>query len=309
MFFLVYTNGTCITKEVAERLAKIGTVTPAISVEGFEQETDARRGKGIHKRILKTFDNLRKAGVPFGISVTATNKNADLLLKDEFYEYYFEEQGATYMWEFQLMPIGRAKDAKELMISPEQRVKLYNKWKYLLSEKKYMIADFWNSGVLSNGCIAYGRDGGYLYIDWNGNIMPCVFVPYYVDNVKELHAKGQSLIQALNSQFFVNGRKWQENYGLSHPSNPDNWLMPCSFRDHYENFVHNILTPDVKPENKDALEALESRDYLKMLNDFDKRLSNLTKDMWKAEYTDASENMFSQAQITEEKAAPIVVSQ
>jgi MoaA/NifB/PqqE/SkfB family radical SAM enzyme len=68
---------------------------------------------------------------------------------------------------------------------------LYRKWKYLLNEKKYCVADFWNSGVLTEGCIAYGRRGGYLYIDWNGNVMPCVFVPYVVDNIITTENRGE----------------------------------------------------------------------------------------------------------------------
>src|SRR6056297_491309 len=89
VFFLVYTNGTLITPKVADRLAKAGNVTLAISVEGFERETDARRGKGVFKKILQAFENLRNAGVPFGTSVTPTSQNVDLLLTDEFYDYYF----------------------------------------------------------------------------------------------------------------------------------------------------------------------------------------------------------------------------
>lgn len=110
MFFLVYTNGTLITPEIAKRLEKAGNATPAISVEGFEKETDERRGKGVFKKVLNSFSNLREARVPFGISVTATSENVDLLLTDEFYAFYFEDQGVIYMWQFQLMPIGRGNE-------------------------------------------------------------------------------------------------------------------------------------------------------------------------------------------------------
>ncbi|MGM0573867.1 MAG: radical SAM protein, partial [Bacteroidota bacterium] len=148
MFFLVYTNGSLITPEIAHRLKESANVTPAISVEGFEQETDQRRGKGTHKNILKAFGNLRQAGVPFGISVTATSNNADILLGNEFYEEYFDRQGAIYMWQFQLMPIGRSHHAFQQMIPAEKRVQLYRKWEELIMEKEYCVADFWNSGVL-----------------------------------------------------------------------------------------------------------------------------------------------------------------
>lgn len=277
MFFLVYTNGTLLTKELAKKLAKLGNVTPAISVEGFEAETDYRRGKGVYHRILKAMENLREVGVPFGISVTATSKNTDLLLGDDFYDFFFKEQGATYMWQFQLMPIGRGKDVTELMVTPKQRIKLYKKWEKLLAEKHYPVADFWNSASLSGGCIAYGRWGGYFYIDWNGNIMPCVFVPYHVENIKDLYANNKTLADGLQSKMFKNGRKWQKDYGFDNPDHKGNVLMPCSIRDHYENFKYNILTPDAKGEDEDAEIALKDPHYEEILKKYDEELENLSE--------------------------------
>ncbi len=285
MFFLVYTNGTLIDKNAAKKLAEFGNVTPAISVEGFEKETDKRRGKGVFKKILEAFANLRKAGVPFGISVTATSKNVDILLKDEFYDFYFNRLGASYMWEFQLMPIGRGKELLQLMVSPKKRVELYRKWEDLL-KKKICLADFWNSGVLSDGCIAYGRSSGYLYINWDGNIMPCVFIPYYVDNVLELYRKGKTLADALNSPFFKKGREWQKKYGFAsnQRKSPDNWLIPCSIRDHYRNFRKKILPKNAKPENEIARQALSSKEYFRALEEYDKELKKMTEKIWQNEY-------------------------
>ncbi|MCF8335323.1 MAG: radical SAM protein [Bacteroidales bacterium] len=286
MFFLMYTNGTLITPEIAKKLESLGNVTPAVSVEGFEADTDERRGKGTHKKIMESLENLRNAGVPFGISVTATSKNADTLLEDEFYDYFFNRQGATYMWQFQLMPIGRSSNAFDLMVPPEKRLKLYRKWEECITQKKYSVADFWNSGVLSNGCIAYGRRGGYFYIDWNGNIMPCVFVPYYVDNVYELYNNGKSLVDALFSDLMKNGRAWQSKmgHGYAHPDHPDNWLMPCSIRDHYDNFRRNILTETAAGESEEAEEARNDEEYYRKLVEYDQELEKLTGDIWEQEY-------------------------
>jgi MoaA/NifB/PqqE/SkfB family radical SAM enzyme len=284
MFFLFYTNGILIDKEMAKKLSELGNVTPAISIEGFEKETDERRGKGIFEKIMKVSENLKEAGVVFGVSVTATKKNIDTLLKDKFYDFIFQEFGASYMWLFHLMPIGKAKNTKELMISPKQRVELYRKWEELLRDKKYCIADFWNSGVLSNGCIAYGRAGGYLYVDWNGDIMPCVFIPYYEDNINDLYKKGKKLADSLFSELFTKGREWQRKYREGNKNRPDNWLMPCSIRDHWLNFKENILTEKSKPEDEDAREALKSADYGKTLEEFDEELERLTKPIWENEF-------------------------
>jgi len=284
MFFLVYTNGTVISKEIVAKLAQSANVTPAISVEGFEKETDERRGAGTHKKILNAFEHLRQAGVPFGISVTATSKNVDVLLTDEFYDFYFKEQGACYMWQFQLMPIGRGKDEIELMVKPEKRLQLYRKWEKLLGEKMYCLADFWNSGVLVRGCIAYGRSGGYAYIDWNGNVTPCAFIPYYVDNIYDLYNSGKTLSDAMFSDFMKNGRKWQKEYGLNNCKKPNNWLMPCSIRDHYEIFRNSVLPKDAKPEDEKAREALESDEYFEVMKKYDEELEGLTEKIWETEY-------------------------
>jgi MoaA/NifB/PqqE/SkfB family radical SAM enzyme len=284
MFFLVYTNGTVISKEIAKRLAKSANVTPAISVEGFEKETDRRRGAGTYKKILRAFDNLRETGVPFGISVTATSRNINILLEDKFYDFYFNEQGASYMWQFQMMPIGRGKNELDLMVVPDKRLALYRKWEKLLGEKKYCLADFWNSGVLARGCIAYGRNGGYAYIDWHGNVTPCAFIPYYVDNIYQLYKNGKTLADAMFSDFMKNGRNWQREYGLDDWNKPNNWLMPCSIRDHYEFFRNSILPKEAKPEDENAKEALGSDGYFEVLKNYDEKLQDLTEKIWENEY-------------------------
>ncbi len=282
-FFIFYTNGTLITKEVAERLAKTGNAFPQISVEGFEKETDERRGTGVFQKIIKAMKNLRKTGVLFAISVTGTRKNINTLLSDEFYDFWFDKQGASYMWLFQLMPIGRGKEVFNLMPTPKERVKLYRKWENLL-ENGYPIADFWNSGPLANGCLAYGRKGGYLYIDWNGNITPCVFIPYYIDNVYDLYKNGKTIADALLSNFFKKGREWQKKYGYACPKKAKNWLMPCSIRDHYKYFKENILPENAKGEDNFAEEAKNSKEYYEKLVEYDEKLKELTQPIWEKEY-------------------------
>ena len=150
--------------------------------------------------------------------------------------------------------------------------------------EKHCIADFWNSGVLTCGCIAYGGNRGFLYIDWNGNIMPCVFVPYYQHNIIDLYNSGKDLTYALQSDFMKNGRKWQQEYGLNNQKSPNNWLMPCSIRDHYDNFRKNILTPEAKGENQEAQEILDDSLYYEKMTLFDEELKKLTDPVWKSKY-------------------------
>ncbi|MGC9332159.1 MAG: radical SAM/SPASM domain-containing protein [Bacteroidales bacterium] len=284
IFFMFYTNGTLINKAKAEELAELSNMIPCISVEGFEKETDERRGKGTFKKILQSMENLRNAGLPFVISVTATSKNTDILLSDGFYDFYFDQQGASYMWLFQFMPIGRGKELFERMPTPEQRVKLYRQWEHLLRDKKYCVADFWNSGVLTDGCIAYGRRRGYLYIDWNGDVMPCVFVPYKADNIIKAQQEGRNLASILKAPLFERGKQWQRNYTLDKLDNPENMLMPCSIRDHYANFRENILGKENTGEDEIADAILKDKSYFEKMDNYDKKLHRLTDPIWDNEY-------------------------
>lgn len=279
-YFMMYTNGILISREVARQMAELGNITPAVSLEGFEEETDARRGKGIFKKILKTMGYLREAGVPFGISVTATRHNAEELLSDEFVDFFFEEQGAIYGWMFQYMPIGRH-PSLDLMVTPEQRRWMFEREKRFLSERKIFYPDFWNSGALSGGCIAAGRPGGYLYVEWNGNVTPCVFFPYSVGNIRDVYARGGTLNDVIESELFKKIRHWQRDYGYGKCGKEiKNWIAPCSIRDHYANASRVIKQTAAIPIDEYADESINDPSYYEGLVKYNKEFRALTDDLW-----------------------------
>ncbi len=285
-FFLMYTNATMISEKMAEELAEAGNITTAISVEGFEKETDARRGSGTFKKILQAFENLRKVGVFYGISVTATRENAEIILSDEFNKFYFEEQGALYAWIFHYMPIGRSITLQR-MITPQQRLNLFYRMQKTLREKEIFVVDFWNSSPISDGCISAGRSWGYFYIDWNGNIMPCVFNPYYTHNIIEIYNKGGNLNDALFIPFFKRIREWQYKHGYSaKPSGKRNQLLPCPIRDHYKDMFNWINEFQAKPSDEGAKVALKDDKYREGLIQYGKDVDSLTYNTWRQYYID-----------------------
>ena len=282
-FFLMYTNGTLIDEKMAREIADLGNLTPSISVEGFAEHTDDRRGTGSYQKILAAMSNLRDAGVIFGASATATKNNADVLLDDSFYSFYFEKMRVTYMWIFQYMPIGR-NYTTELMLTPEQRFELFKKWREVLIKKRWFVVDFWNSGIIPNGCLSAAKQGGYFYIDWNGNIMPCVFVPYYKDNVKDLYKQGKNIQDALFSDFFCKIREWQNSY-FDNNGKQGNMLTPCFIRDHHREFL-KIARDECKvlPEDIAAAEAMNDPAYHHTLIEFDEKLKAIEDPCWACEY-------------------------
>jgi len=284
-FFLMYTNGTLIDEQMAARMAEVGNLTPAISVEGWEERTDARRGKGVFQRVLKAMANLRQVGVPFGISLTATRENCEEILSDEFLDFFFEEQGAVYGWIFQYMPIGRG-FTLDLLPTPEQRLWMWRRTWQVVRERKYFLPDFWNLGTCSDGCISAGRQGGYLYIDWNGKVMPCVFVPYSPVNINEVYRRGGTLNDVLEEPFFRAIREWQHGYGFTadKPEETGNWLMPCIIRDHHADFRRILETTEPDPEDKAALQAMMDPVYRKGMTAYDEALARMLDPIWRQEY-------------------------
>jgi MoaA/NifB/PqqE/SkfB family radical SAM enzyme len=70
------------------------------------------------------------------------------------------------------------------------------------AEKQLLLFDFWHHGPVVEGCLSTGREGGYIYVDWNGKIMPCVFAPYSVGNIRESCAQGGTLNDIWEAPFF-----------------------------------------------------------------------------------------------------------
>lgn len=235
MYFQSYTNGTLIDKDAARRLAELGNLLPCISVEGFEEETDARRGKGHFKKIMEVFDNLRSEGVLFGYSATATRANNELVASEEFIDYYVN-QGCFIGWYFNYIPIGR-RPQFDLVPTPEQRMWRRHQLSRLREDKEIILADFWCDGTLCGGCIAGGRH--YFHINNKGDVEPCVFCHFAKDNVRD-----KTLEEILDSDFFRSFRRRQPY--------TENLLRPCAIIDNPEVLREAVRENEAYPSHEGA---------------------------------------------------------
>ena len=66
--FLCFTNATLIDEQFCQDMIRVANFVPAISAEGNEHTTDARRGEGTYKKIERAMKLLREHDLPFGIS-------------------------------------------------------------------------------------------------------------------------------------------------------------------------------------------------------------------------------------------------
>lgn len=283
--FLIFTNGTLIDDSIARRLARLGNATVALSVEGMRETTDARRGPGVFDRVLEAASLLSAHGAAYGISATVTCENYRELMSDNFLDFFFKELNAFYGFLFQYMPVGRDYQV-ELMPTPRQRLDFWRRSWDVISNKKIFLFDFWNHGTLVHGCVAAGRERGYMHIDWDGEVTPCVFAQHSTGNVNDIFARGGNLNDIWDTPFFRAFREWQREYGYGSekPSSEANWLIPCPVRDHHQIFRRLIERYDPVPEGAPAREALADKDYYRGLISYGEELNRLSRSIWEQEY-------------------------
>lgn len=265
--FQIYTNGTLIDERRASEFARLGNVIPCISVEGFEKETDERRGKGTFKKISDAMDLLREKGVLFGFSATATRQNNELIVSEEFVDYYIDK-GVFIGWYFNYIPIGKEPDL-DLMPTPEQRNYRRKRIIEIRDTKKVAVADFWNDGILTDGCLGGGYE--YLHIISNGDVEPCVFCHFAADNIKS-----KSLKEVLESKFFQAFRKRR-------PYN-ENLLRPCTIIDNPQILREAVTEGGAHPTHLGSESIITT--LAPQLDEYARRYGEIADKAWSEEYVD-----------------------
>ncbi len=240
--FLVFTNGTLIDEDFCREMLRVKNFVPAISLEGFEQANDGRRGEGVFGKVKKTMALLKAHKLPFGISTCYTSANYNDISSEEYFDMMIEA-GALFVWFFHYMPVGN--DAvPELLPTPEQRKTVYERIRAFRKTKPIFSMDFQNDAESVGGCIAGGRS--YLHINAAGDVEPCVFIHYSNVNIHDC-----SLLDALKSPLFM-------AYHDGQPFN-ENMLRPCPMLENPERLREMVKKSGAKSTD---LQSPETVDHL-----------------------------------------------
>jgi MoaA/NifB/PqqE/SkfB family radical SAM enzyme len=269
--FQLYSNGTLIDKDMAKEFVRLGNACPCISVEGFEEETDARRGKGVYRKIMQAFDNLHEAGAMYGFSATATRLNYQKITSDEFAKVMVEK-GVHYGWYFMFMPVGKDATMRELFLTPEERSDFRERVIRFRNTHPILAGDFWNDGGIPNGCLSGGRH--YLHINSEGWVEPCVFVHFATDNIREVTLK-----QALQSPFF---RQLRDGIEYEYDHNNSNLLRPCAIIDHPNVLRDAVIECSARPTHEGA--DLVVTELAEELDEYAAKMEELTSPIWERDY-------------------------
>ncbi|HHW03594.1 MAG TPA: radical SAM protein [Thermoanaerobacterales bacterium] len=263
--FHLFTNGTLVDDEFIGEMKRVGNITLAFSIEGFEQTTDARRGRGVFKKVMDAMDKMRRAGLIYGVSTTYYRKNTEELASEEFVDMLVEK-GVAFAWYFTYIPIGKDVDLS-MMATPEQRAYMYDRILEYRRTKPIFIMDFWNDGEASNGCIAGGRR--YLHINARGEVEPCAFVHYATCNIKNV-----SLQEALGSPLM---RAYQKRQPFN-----QNLRRPCPIIDNPEMLKEIVEESGAYPTQLHADET--AAEFAKKLESYADGWANIADRIWEEKH-------------------------
>ena len=194
ILFPIFTNGTLVDDGYLELFDRCRNLLPILSIEGNQEATDARRGKGIYDRLMATMDEFRKRGLVFGASVTVTTENLKEATSDSFIRS-LAERGCKAVVFVEYVPV--AEESQELAPDDAARECLADEIDRLRGRYPEMVfVSFPGDEKSSGGCLAAGR--GFFHINFHGGAEPCPFSPYSDVNVRD-----KSLKEALESALFA----------------------------------------------------------------------------------------------------------
>ena len=240
---MLFTNGTLVDQDFCDEMKKSRNIVLSMSIEGYEDTTDARRGSGTFRKVMDAMDLLHKNGLVYGTSICYTRENCEAVTSDEFLDFLISK-GVAFTWYFHFMPVGMD-SSMELVPTPEQREYMYHRVREIRGYeggKPIFSMDFQNDGEWVSGCIAGGKN--YCHINPNGDVEPCVFIHYSGANIHE-----KSLLECLEQPLF---KLYQKNQPFN-----ENLLQPCPFLENPEKLQAMVKAAGAKSTDLTAPETAE----------------------------------------------------
>ncbi|MBQ7548574.1 MAG: radical SAM protein [Clostridia bacterium] len=241
--FHAFTNGTLIDDEFCKELLRVKNFFVSVSIEGFEETNDARRGQGVYQKVLHAMELMKSYKIPFGVSICYTSKNYTVVTSDEFLDMLIDK-GCYFAWYFHYMPVGM-NASTDLLLTPEQRLYMKDRIREirgLEGGKEIFAIDFQNDGEFVGGCVAGGKR--YMHINAAGDVEPCVFIHYSGANINDM-----SILDCLRQPLFL---KYYENQPFN-----DNHLRPCPMLENPEILRKIVAESGAKSTDLESPETAE----------------------------------------------------
>lgn len=168
-YFQIITNGLFLNDEVVERLRRAGNVTPLVSIDGWRETNDDRRGLGVFDRAVQGLASLKRGRLLFGVATTVTAANIRQVLCREYIDFMVK-QGAAYLWYYGYRPVG-ADPAPELALGRNEMREFRRRLIELRRKSPIVLIDtYWDADGRAFCPAALGLG---FHIGPRGSIEPC----------------------------------------------------------------------------------------------------------------------------------------
>lgn len=207
VLFLMFTNGLLINDEMAVQFKNQRNLIPLISLEGYDQGTDQRRGEGVFQLLQQTIQRLKQHEVFFGVSLTITRNSFNTLTESIFIDTITGWGGKLILFT-EYTPVKENTD--DWVITEQQRSELAELMVAFRKKYSALFVNVPGDEKDFGGCLSAGR--GFVHVSAEGNLEPCPFAPYSDVNLRDKPLKG-----ALQSPFLKaireNDNDLQESHG------------------------------------------------------------------------------------------------
>ena len=173
IIFPLFTNGLLLDGAVIRRLRAQPQVIPVLSIEGWEPETDTRRGSGVFGTVAGAAGRLGQAGLFYGTSLTVTRRNFEAITEEGLVQGLIGTGCRMFVF-VEYTPAEPGTEALTLL--PAQRAKLVEFSTGLQARSRAVFIVFPGDEEQFGGCLAAGR--GFVHVGPDGSLEPCPFAPY-----------------------------------------------------------------------------------------------------------------------------------
>jgi MoaA/NifB/PqqE/SkfB family radical SAM enzyme len=181
IMFLMFTNGLLLNDQVLEQMAENKNIVPLLSLEGYQIDTDGRRGSGVYSQLLTSMGKLRNKGLFWGTSLTMTRTNFDEVT-DEAFIKQLVDSGCKFFMFVEYTPVTAG--TEDWVLTEEQKARVVpTRNSFREKYPALFIALPWDEDEIG-GCLSAGR--GFVHISAEGNVEPCPFIAYSDTNLKNI---------------------------------------------------------------------------------------------------------------------------
>ena len=195
-YFLLFTNGTLITDDIAKEMRRVGNVSPLISIEGSREVSDERRGgSNVYDRTLAGLEQCRRNRLVIGAASSICRSNLQDLASEAFIRE-LAGLGVHYLWYYLYRPVG-PQPTPGLALEPAQILDLRRFIVDSRTRSPLMIVDaYWDH---DGNALCPAAVGMAHHIGPGGEVEPCPPIQFARDNIHD----GRPLVELFRDSEFL----------------------------------------------------------------------------------------------------------